>query len=223
MGAPAPAPVQQHPGPCTRLLRTSLTGLARVNHPQTCPSLTGRFYFCFSSFFITQDRTFLEEEGKKSHEHLAQHCHNGLHYDPLKPRINFECSSVSFISLPSVSPWFASPEMGRESGMQTLFFLLQLLGSLSACPPGRRWSVSHTVTKPARPHGNKIIKRQAGSTEGFPQPKTPGTPSSLDGAGDEHASEALQCSFYFVTTLFSCPFENRYINPQILDIELSRC
>lgn len=50
---------------------------------------------------------------KKSQEHLAQHCHNGLHYDPLKMRINFQCSFVNFISLPSVSPQFASPERGK--------------------------------------------------------------------------------------------------------------
>jgi len=106
--------------------------------------------------------------------------------------------------------------------MQTLFFL-QLLQSLSSCPPGCRWSVIHTVTKPARPHGNKIINHQAGSTEGFLQPKKLRTHSSLDGAEDEHAMESLQRSFYFITILFSCPFENCYINPQIFTTELSRC
>lgn len=78
-------------------------------------------------------RTFLEEEGKKPQEHLAQCYRNGLHYDPLKKRINFECSSVNFISLPSVSPWFASPEMGRESGTQTLFFFSAAASEL-VCP-----------------------------------------------------------------------------------------
>lgn len=50
-------------------------------------------------------------------------------------------------------------------------FFLQLLQSLSSCLPGCRWSVIHTVTKPAWPHSNKIINQQAGSTEGFLQPK----------------------------------------------------
>lgn len=108
-----------------------------------------------------------KKEKKKSHYHLAQHCHNGLHYDPLKRRINFECSSVNFISLPSVSPWFASPEMEREGEMQTLFSC----SCFRACHPGRQWSVTHTMTKPAQPHGNKIITQQAGSTEGFLQPE----------------------------------------------------
>lgn len=102
-------------------------------------------------------------------------------------------------------------------------FFLQLPQSLSFCPPGCRWSAIHTVTKPACPHGNKIINQQAGSTESFLQPKNPRTRSSLDCTEDKRASESLQHSFYFITTLFSCPFENCYINPQILDIELSRC
>lgn len=109
----------------------------------------------------------------------------------------------------------------RKWYANTLF--LQLLQSLSSCRSGCRWSVIHTVTKPAQPHGHKIINRQAGSTKGFLQPKKPRTRSSLGCAEDKHSSESLQRSFYFITTLFSCPFENCYINPQILDIELSRC
>lgn len=83
------------------------------------PSRT--YYLCFSSLFITPNPPAFLAKIKKSQEHLAQHCRNGLYYDPLKTRINFECSSVSFISLPSVSLWSASPEMGNESGMKTLF------------------------------------------------------------------------------------------------------
>lgn len=40
-----------------RFLNTSLPGLARVKHSQTCLSLTGQFCFYFSSFFITQQPT----------------------------------------------------------------------------------------------------------------------------------------------------------------------
>ena len=114
------------------------------------------------------------------------------------------------------------PRNGERKWDANTFFL-QLLQSLSSCPPGCRWSVIHTATKPAWPHSNKTINQQAGSTEGFLQPKKPRTLSSQDCAEDKHASESLQRSFYFMTTLFSCPFENCYINPQILDIELSRC
>lgn len=133
---PHPAPVQQHPGPCTGLLHPSLKGLEKANHSQTCPILTGHLYFCFSSFFTTQEpQNFLGRRRKKKKIPLPS-CTALPQWSPLRPTKKedklwmFICQ---FYFPPICFSLVCKPRNGERRWDANTFFL-QLLQSLSSRP-----------------------------------------------------------------------------------------